>query len=257
MRSPQSYVHSNVAGFVSLLEAAAKRADPPPAVVWASSSSVYGLNEGRPFSEAHRTDRPASLYAATKKAGEEIAHVYNHIYGLSLTGSASSPDILAGKHITVFEAAGGGEVARDFTFIGDVVEGCLAALDTAERSTGAGGGGAKSGPAQLRVYNLGNTSPVPVTKLAKKRVVRMPANGDVFFTHANVSLARRELGYRPATSLAAGLRKFVDWYVDYYGVRLPATAAAARPSLAKTKRAGGGGGGAAEDAAESSLSVSA
>ncbi|CAA7400618.1 unnamed protein product [Spirodela intermedia] len=285
MRSPQSYVHSNVAGFVSLLEAAAKRADPPPAVVWASSSSVYGLNEGRPFSEAHRTDRPASLYAATKKAGEEIAHVYNHIYGLSLTGLrfftvygpwgrpdmayfSFTRDILAGKHITVFEAAGGGEVARDFTFIGDVVEGCLAALDTAERSTGAGGGGAKSGPAQLRVYNLGNTSPVPVTKLvailesllgvkAKKRVVRMPANGDVFFTHANVSLARRELGYRPATSLAAGLRKFVDWYVDYYGVRLPATAAAARPSLAKTKRAGGGGGGAAEDAAESSLSVSA
>jgi UDP-glucuronate 4-epimerase len=86
MRAPQAYVSSNVAGLVALFEAAARHADPQPAVVWASSSSVYGLNTAAPFSEEHRTDRPASLYAATKKAGEAIARAYNHIYGLSITG---------------------------------------------------------------------------------------------------------------------------------------------------------------------------
>ncbi|KAM0946587.1 putative UDP-glucuronate 4-epimerase [Dioscorea sansibarensis] len=245
MRNPQSYVSSNIAGFVSLLEVAAKSADPQPAVVWASSSSVYGLNTENPFSELHRTDRPASLYAATKKAGEEIAHTYNHIYGLSITGLRfftvygpwGRPDmayffftkaILSGKPITVFKTQDGvGEVARDFTYIDDVVKGCLGALDTAEKSTGSGG--KKKGPAQLRIYNLGNTSPVPVGKLvgilegllgvkAKKNVVKMPSNGDVPYTHANVSLAEHDFGYRPTTDLAAGLRKFVKWYVGYYGI---------------------------------------
>ncbi|KAE9604830.1 putative UDP-glucuronate 4-epimerase [Lupinus albus] len=85
MQNPQSYINSNIMGFVNLLEVA-KIAKPQPSIVWASSSSVYGLNTDNPFSELHRTDQPASLYAATKKAGEEIAHTYNHIYGLSLTG---------------------------------------------------------------------------------------------------------------------------------------------------------------------------
>ncbi|KAJ6823270.1 UDP-glucuronate 4-epimerase 3-like [Iris pallida] len=241
MKNPSSYVHSNIAGLVSLLEAA-KSAEPQPAVVWASSSSVYGLNTRVPFSEAHRTDRPASLYAATKKAGEEIAHTYNHIYGLSITalrfftvyGPWGRPDmayyfftkdILKGKPITVFQAPDGSSVARDFTYIDDIVHGLLAALDTAEKSTGLRG--KKQGPAQLRVYNLGNTSPVPVTELvsilerllkvkANKKVVNMPANGDVQFTHANISLAQRELGYHPTTDLKTGLKKFVKWYLDYY-----------------------------------------
>ncbi|KAH7684965.1 UDP-glucuronate 4-epimerase protein [Dioscorea alata] len=246
MRNPQSYISSNIAGFVSLLEVAAKSADPQPSIVWASSSSVYGLNDENPFSELHRTDRPASLYAATKKAGEEIAHTYNHIYGLSITGLRfftvygpwGRPDmayffftksILSGKPITVFKTQdGAGEVARDFTYIDDVVKGCLGALDTAEKSTGSGG--KKKGPAQLRIYNLGNTSPVPVGKLvgilegllgvkAKKNVVKMPSNGDVPYTHANVSLAEHDFGYRPTTDLAAGLRKFVKWYVQYYGIK--------------------------------------
>ncbi|GMH08048.1 hypothetical protein Nepgr_009888 [Nepenthes gracilis] len=244
MQNPQSYVASNVAGFVSLLEVA-KSADPQPAVVWASSSSVYGLNTDNPFSEAHRTDRPASLYAATKKAGEEIAHTYNHIYGLSLTGlrffTVYGPwgrpdmayffftkDILQGKPINIYKTHDGKEVARDFTYIDDVVKGCIGALDTAEKSTGSGG--KKRGPAQLRVYNLGNTSPVGVGKLvailegllnvkAKKHVITMPRNGDVPFTHANVSLAYRDFGYKPSTDLATGLRKFVKWYVGYYGVQ--------------------------------------
>lgn len=195
-----------------------------------------------PFSEIDRTDNPSSLYAATKKAGEAIAHTYNHIHGLSITGlrffTVYGPwgrpdmayffftrDILKGKQISVFEGLNGFTVSRDFTYIDDIVKGCLGALDTATKSTGSGG--VKKGPAQLRVYNLGNTSPVPVSKLvnilekllkvkANKVVSPMPANGDVLFTHANISLARRELGYKPTTDLQSGLKKFVAWYLDYY-----------------------------------------
>ncbi|KAH6789552.1 UDP-D-glucuronate 4-epimerase 3 [Perilla frutescens var. hirtella] len=242
MENPSSYVHSNIAGLVSLLEVC-KNANPQPSIVWASSSSVYGLNTKVPFSERDRTDQPASLYAATKKAGEEIAHTYNHIYGLSLTGlrffTVYGPwgrpdmayffftrDILKGKSIPIFEAANHGTVARDFTYIDDIVKGCLAALDTAEKSTGSGG--KKKGPAQLRVYNLGNTSPVPVSDLvsilerllkvkAKRLVMKLPRNGDVQFTHANISLAQRELGYKPTTDLQTGLKKFARWYLSYYG----------------------------------------
>ncbi|KAL0311668.1 UNVERIFIED_CONTAM: UDP-glucuronate 4-epimerase 3 [Sesamum calycinum] len=161
MENPSSYVHSNIAGLVNLLEAC-KNANPQPAIVWASSSSVYGLNTKVPFSERDRTDQPASLYAATKKA---------------------------------------------------------------EKSTGSGG--KKKGPAQLRVYNLGNTSPVPVSDLvsilekllkvkAKRLVMKLPRNGDVQFTHANISSAQRELGYKPTTDLKTGLKKFVEWYLGYY-----------------------------------------
>ncbi|KAB5526970.1 hypothetical protein DKX38_020817 [Salix brachista] len=242
MKNPGSYVHSNIAGFVSLLEVC-KEANPQPAIVWASSSSVYGLNTKVPFSEKDRTDQPASLYAATKKAGEEIAHTYNHIYGLSLTGlrffTVYGPwgrpdmayffftkDILNGKTIPIFEAANHGNVARDFTYIDDIVKGCLGSLDTAEKSTGSGG--KKKGPAQLRVFNLGNTSPVPVTDLvsilerllkvkAKRNIMKLPRNGDVPYTHANISYAQKEFGYKPTTDLQAGLKKFVRWYLSYYG----------------------------------------
>ncbi|XWS13353.1 hypothetical protein CRYUN_Cryun36dG0030400 [Craigia yunnanensis] len=244
MQNPQSYVSSNIAGFVSLLEVA-KAANPQPSIVWASSSSVYGLNTENPFSERDRTDQPASLYAATKKAGEEIAHTYNHIYGLALTGlrffTVYGPwgrpdmayffftkDTLQGKSIDIYQTQDQKEVARDFTYIDDVVKGCLGALDTAEKSTGSGG--KKKGAAQLRVYNLGNTSPVPVGRLvsilegllytkAKKHVITMPRNGDVPFTHANVTLAYKDFGYKPTTDLATGLRKFVKWYVTYFGIQ--------------------------------------
>ncbi|GKB30813.1 UDP-glucuronate 4-epimerase 6-like protein [Tanacetum coccineum] len=138
MQNPQSYISSNIAGFVNLLETA-KKADPQPSIVWASSSSVYGLNTENPFSESDRTDKPASLYAATKKAGEEIAHTYNHIYGLSITGlrffTVYGPwgrpdmayffftkDILQGKTINVYQTHDEKEVARDFTYIDDVVK---------------------------------------------------------------------------------------------------------------------------------------
>ncbi|KAL3738026.1 hypothetical protein ACJRO7_019538 [Eucalyptus globulus] len=240
MQNPASYVHSNIAGFVNLLEVC-KSANPQPAIVWASSSSVYGLNSKVPFSEKDRTDQPASLYAATKKAGEEIAHTYNHIYGLSITGlrffTVYGPwgrpdmayfffteDILKGKEITIYEGPDHISVARDFTFIDDIVKGCVSALDTAKKSTGSGG--KKKGSAQFRIFNLGNTSPVPVTKLvnilekllkvkARKKFLPLPRNGDVKFTHANISLAQRELGYKPTTDLETGLKKFVKWYISY------------------------------------------
>lgn len=243
MQNPNSYVHSNIAGLVTIFEIC-KSANPQPAIVWASSSSVYGLNSKVPFSESDRTDQPASLYAATKKAGEEIAHTYNHIYGLSITGlrffTVYGPwgrpdmayffftkDILQGKSIDIYQGQNKVDVARDFTYIDDIVKGCVAALDTAEKSTGSGG--KKKGPAQLRIYNLGNTSPVSVPDLvnilerllkvnAKKNVITMPSNGDVPYTHANVSLAHTELGYQPTTDLQTGLKKFVKWYLSYYGV---------------------------------------
>lgn len=243
MQNPNSYVHSNIAGLVTIFEIC-KSANPQPAIVWASSSSVYGLNSKVPFSESDRTDQPASLYAATKKAGEEIAHTYNHIYGLSITGlrffTVYGPwgrpdmayffftkDILQGKSIDVYQGLNKVDVSRDFTYIDDIVKGCVAALDTAEKSTGSGG--KKKGPAQLRIYNLGNTSPVSVPDLvnilerllkvkANKNIISMPSNGDVPFTHANVSLAHTELGYQPTTDLQTGLKKFVKWYLSYYGV---------------------------------------
>ncbi|CAI7851272.1 unnamed protein product [Closterium sp. NIES-53] len=234
--NPLAYVHSNVAGFVTLLEQAKvtmiirffairlfaavifshdpvpqrdsispvifrsptlfpspplflpllmcprQSVDPAPAIVYASSSSVYGLNSKVPFSEDDRTDRPASLYAATKKADEVLGHTYNHIYGLSITalrfftvyGPWGRPDmayfafarnIMQGKPIKVFRGPKGEELARDFTYIDDVVKGCLGALDTAEPSIGAQQGQKKKGKkrrAQFRVFNLGNTQPVKV-----------------------------------------------------------------------------------------------
>jgi UDP-glucuronate 4-epimerase len=197
-----------------------------------------------PFSENDRTDQPASLYAATKKAGEEIAHTYNHIYGLSITGLrfftvygpwgrpdmayfSFTRDILKGKPISIFQGANKQDLARDFTYIDDVVKGCVASLDTAGKSTGSGG--KKKGPAPLRIFNLGNTSPVTVPNLvsilekhlkvkAKKNTIKMPRNGDVPFTHANVSLARSQLGYNPTTNLDIGLKKFVKWYLSYHGL---------------------------------------
>ncbi|XP_022888098.1 UDP-glucuronate 4-epimerase 1-like [Olea europaea var. sylvestris] len=242
MENPNSYVHSNIAGLVTLLEAC-KNANPQPAITWASSSSVYGLNEKVPFSESDKTDQPASLYAATKKAGEEITHTYNHIYGLSITGLRfftvygpwGRPDmayfsftrnILLGKPITVYRGKNGVNLARDFTYIDDIVKGCVASLDTAKRSTGSGG--KKRGPAQYRIFNLGNKSPVTVPmmvgilekhlkKKAKKNIIEMPGNGDVPFTHANISSAGTELGYKPSTDLQTGLKKFVRWYLSYYG----------------------------------------
>jgi len=235
--NPLAYVHSNLLGFVTLLEAV-KAMDPMPPVVYASSSSVYGLNTKVPFSEEDRVDHPASLYAATKKSDEMIAHTYYNIYGMSLTGlrffTVYGPygrpdmayffftdDILSGKQIQIFQGPNGEEVMRDFTYIDDIVDGVIGSINTAPPSS--------KQEAQYRIFNLGNTQPEPVTTLvhyleqildrpANKTLVPMPPTGDVLATHANVSAAYEAFGYVPKTNLRSGLEKFVNWYRDYYGV---------------------------------------
>tara|TARA_B100000683_G_scaffold275543_1_gene326673 strand:- start:441 stop:1637 length:1197 start_codon:yes stop_codon:yes gene_type:complete len=239
VKNPGAYVHSNVAGFVTLLEEVV-RTSPMPNVIFASSSSVYGLNTKVPFSETDVTDSPASLYAATKKADELLAHAYNHIHGVALTalrfftvyGPYGRPDmayfsfansIMKGKPIKIFENADGGELARDFTYIDDVVRGTIAACDTSD-SSGKKPDGSKP---PFRVYNLGNTNPVTVSdfvsalekalgKAAKRDYVPMPKTGDVPFTHADISAAKRDLGYSPSVALDEGLKHFVHWYIEYY-----------------------------------------
>lgn len=234
-KDPHSYVSSNVSGFVQLLELA-RHSDPMPRIVYASSSSVYGLNTKVPFSEDDRVDNPASLYAATKKANEMIAHTYKHIYGLSLIGLRfftvygpwGRPDMAAfhftkkiekGEPIKIFQGPGGSELERDFTYIDDIVTGCVGAIDRVPAST--------KGTAECQVINLGNKDPVTVTYLVEcieaalgKKAVRnympMPPTGDVLKTNADVSKAKKELGYAPTTPLKEGVQKFIDWYKDYY-----------------------------------------
>ncbi len=239
VKNPGAYVHSNVAGFVTLLEEIV-RTKPVPKVIFASSSSVYGLNTKVPFSEKDVTDSPASLYAATKKADELLAHTYNHIHGVALTalrfftvyGPYGRPDmayfsfannIVKGKSIKIFKGHDGGELARDFTYIDDVVRGTIAACDTSAAS----GKRADGSKPPFRVYNLGNTHPVTVSafvdsleralgKTAKREYVPMPKTGDVPFTHADVSAAKKDLRYNPTVGLDEGLQNFVRWYVKYY-----------------------------------------
>ena len=243
-KNPHAYVHSNVAGFVSLMEVAVRQRPFIPRVIFASSSSVYGLNTKVPFSETDMTDSPASLYAATKKSDELLAHTYNAIHGVAVTalrfftvyGPLGRPDmayfsfannIVKGKPIKIFTGPGGSELARDFTYIDDVARGVIASCDTSEPSNTPSEKTAGKKKPKFRVYNLGNTHPVTVSdfvstlekhlgKEAIREYVPMPKTGDVPFTHADVSAARRDLGYEPRVSLDEGLKKFVDWYTSYY-----------------------------------------
>ena len=243
-KNPHAYVHSNVAGFVSLMEVAVRQRPFIPRVIFASSSSIYGLNTKVPFSEDDVTDSPASLYAATKKTDELLAHTYNAIHGVAVTalrfftvyGPLGRPDmayfsfannIVKGKPIKIFTGPGGSELARDFTYIDDVARGVIASCDTSEKSNTPSEKTAGKKKPKFRVYNLGNTHPVTVSdfvstlekhlgKEAIREYVPMPKTGDVPFTHADVSAARRDLGYEPRVSLDEGLKKFVDWYKSYY-----------------------------------------
>jgi len=234
-KDPASYVASNVSGFVNLLEAV-RHCNPMPRVVYASSSSVYGLNTKTPFSEEDPVDHPASLYAATKKANELMAHTYKHIYGISFIGLRfftvygpwGRPDmaafsftqkIMRDEAIKVFQGPGGSELERDFTYIDDIVQGCMAAVNAVPEST--------KETAQCKVYNLGNKDPVTVSylvdclegSLGKKAIrnyIPMPPTGDVLKTSADVSLAEKDLGYKPTTPLKDGIEKFILWYKDFY-----------------------------------------
>ncbi|MBI4718103.1 MAG: GDP-mannose 4,6-dehydratase [Planctomycetes bacterium] len=216
--APLTYVDVNVAGTVTLLEAC--RRLPGCRFIFASSSSVYGNRTNVPFRESDRVDDPISPYAATKKAGELLCHTFHHLYGMNASclrlftvyGPRQRPDlaihkfarlILAGAAVPVF---GDGTARRDFTYIDDIVDGLLRALD---RACG------------YRVYNLGEEQPVSVNELIAllEEVLELPARierlppqpGDVACTCADVSLALTELGYRPTTPLRAGLTRFAEW----------------------------------------------
>jgi UDP-glucuronate 4-epimerase len=230
---PHDYAQANLVGFVNILEGC--RAARVAHLVYASSSSVYGGNRKLPFAEDDRVDHPVSLYAATKKANELMAHTYSHLYGLPVTGLRfftvygpwGRPDmacwqftraILAGEPIAVYNR---GEMSRDFTYIDDIVDGVLAVLDAVP----APGAEAASGAA-YRVLNIGSHAPVPLLAFIgtleralgrKAQLDLQPMQpGDVPATFADVSRLQALVGERAATPLEAGIDRFVRWYLDYH-----------------------------------------
>jgi UDP-glucuronate 4-epimerase len=244
LENPHVYVRSNVVGFVNLLEAARRKNTPH--FVFASSSSVYGANKKIPFSERDNVDHPVSLYAATKKSDELIAHVYAHLYGLPLTGLRfftvygpwGRPDmalfkfcksIIEGTPIEVFNE---GKMLRDFTYIDDIVEGVVR---TMERPPAEGPGSPDGASARYRIYNIGNNHPVELTrliqvleqKIGKKAVIQMlPMQpGDVPATYADIDELSATTGYRPCTPIERGVEHFVDWYISHYRTALTASPA--------------------------------
>lgn len=246
LENPHLYVQSNVVGFVNLLESARKKNTPH--FVFASSSSVYGANKKIPFAEKDNVDHPVSLYAATKKSDELIAHVYAHLYGIPLTGLRfftvygpwGRPDmalfkfcksIIEGDPIEVFN---NGKMLRDFTYIDDIVEGVVR---TMERPPLATQGGADGSQAPHRIYNIGNNQPVELArliqvleqKIGKKAVIKMlPMQpGDVPATFADIDELSAVTGYRPHTPIEQGVERFVDWYISHYKIELKAAPAQA------------------------------
>jgi UDP-glucuronate 4-epimerase len=239
---PQPYAASNLMGFMNMLEAC--RHGQVQHLVYASSSSVYGANRKLPFSEHHTTDHPISLYAATKKANEMMAHSYASLFGLPATalrfftvyGPWGRPDmavykfthaIAEGREIQVAHA---GKVWRDFTYVDDIVEGIVRLVEkapTADPGWNAENPDPATSAAPHRVYNIGNDSPEEVNRLialieqaldrkANRVDVPLPP-GDVLETRADVTDLRRDVGFAPATSLEEGIRRFVAWYREYHG----------------------------------------
>ncbi len=243
--NPDVYIQSNLVGFSNVLEVC--RTNKISHLVYASSSSVYGLNKKVPFSVKHSTNHPISLYAATKKANELMAHTYSYLYGLPTTGLRfftvygpwGRPDmacflfanaILSNKPIQVFN---GGKMRRDFTYVEDVVEGMLNVITTpavTNKDWDAEYPDPSSSTAPYRVYNIGNNSPVELMsfirelekRLGKKAILEMKEMqaGDVVATWADVNELISEFQYKPRTTIQEGLRKFVRWYKEYYGLPL-------------------------------------
>ncbi len=219
IEQPLLYQDVNIRGTLVLLEACRRR--PGCKFIFGSSSSVYGNNKKVPFAEADRVDDPISPYAATKKAGELLCHTYHHLYGLPVTclrfftvyGPRQRPDLAIHKFVRLIEDGraipvfGDGGMRRDYTYIDDTIGGLIRAI---ERCQG------------YRVYNLGESQPIALSELialieeatGKKAVIeRYPVPpGDVECTFADVTLARRELGYEPSTDIRAGLARFVEWF---------------------------------------------
>jgi len=241
--NPQAYIDSNVVGFTNILEGC--RHQRVRHLVYASSSSVYGGNTAMPFSEHHNIDHPVSLYAATKKANELMAHTYSHLFGLPTTGLRfftvygpwGRPDmalflftkaILEGRPIDVFNH---GQMIRDFTFVDDIAEGVVRVLDRTA-SADPGFDSDKPDPARsnvpYRVFNIGNNSPVrlmefieaietAVGRVATKNFLPLQ-DGDVPATCADVSELEAWTGFRPGTPVTDGVARFVRWYRDYFKV---------------------------------------
>lgn len=243
LQNPLAYAQSNLVGFVNILEGC--RHGRVEHLVYASSSSVYGGNVKMPFAEGDAVDHPVSLYAATKKSNELMAHAYSHLYGLPATGLRfftvygpwGRPDmaywsftekILCGEPIEVFNH---GNMRRDFTYIDDIVEGVLRVID--KPATPAPGLAAQhpdpaGSSAPHRVFNIGNHDPVPLLdfiatleaalgKTAEKRFLPMQ-DGDVPATYADMTRLQDWVGFAPQTPLARGVERFVDWYRQYHGI---------------------------------------
>jgi UDP-glucuronate 4-epimerase len=243
LENPHAYVDSNIVGFTNILEGC--RHHGVEHLVYASSSSVYGSNTNMPFSVHHNVDHPVSLYAASKKANELMAHTYSHLYQLPTTGLRfftvygpwGRPDmalflftknILAGKPIDVFNY---GNHKRDFTYIDDIVEGVIRTLDhTAEPNPdwNSDSPDSATSKAPYRLYNIGNNQPVELMHyidvlqdcLGKKAELNMlPLQpGDVPATYADVQDLVNDVGYKPDTSVEDGIARFVEWYRDFYQV---------------------------------------
>jgi UDP-glucuronate 4-epimerase len=237
LKNPHAYVDSNLVGFVNLLEGC--RHSKVQHLVFASSSSVYGANPKIPFSVDDNVDHPISLYAATKKANELMAHTYSHLYGLPTTGLRfftvygewGRPDmapflftqaILAGRPIDVFNY---GKMRRDFTYIDDIVEGIVRVIDRIPQSTGE----TSDSPlrqAPYKIYNIGNNQPIELVRfievlescLGMKAVKNLlPLQpGDVLVTCADVDDLVKDVGFQPKTPIEIGVARFVDWYRSYY-----------------------------------------
>ncbi len=243
LENPAAYLSSNLVGFGNVLEAC--RHHQVEHLVYASSSSVYGANEASPFSVHDNVDHPVSLYAATKKSNELMAHAYSHLFGLPTTGLRfftvygpwGRPDmspfifirrILAGEPLDVFNY---GRHRRDFTYIDDIVEGVIRTLDRVAEPN-ADWSGESPDPATSRapwrVYNIGSNDPVELLRYievfeaclgmeAKKNLLPLQP-GDVIDTYADVQALVDDVGYRPSTSIEEGVAKFVEWYRAFYGV---------------------------------------
>jgi len=241
--NPQSYIDSNLVGFGNILEGS--RHSGVKHLVFASSSSVYGANTKLPFSEHDNVDHPVSLYAATKKANELMAHCYAHLYGLPCTGLRfftvygpwGRPDmalfkftkgILEGDPIPVFNH---GKMIRDFTYIDDIVEGVVRVIDRPASPNPDWSGktpDSATSYAPYRIYNIGNNEPVELMRyievleqsLGKKAKLEMlpMQDGDVPATYANTENLENDVGFRPRTSVEHGIAKFVEWYKSYHRV---------------------------------------
>lgn len=241
LENPHAYVKSNIGGFLNIIECCRK--DDIKHLVYASSSSVYGLNNDSIFSTSDGVDHPVSLYAATKRSNELMAHVYSHLYNLPVTGLRfftvygpwGRPDmapmlftkaIINDEPISIFN---NGQMSRDFTYVEDIVDGILKVLDnppTGKKEEFMVNALPSNSPAPFAIYNIGNNSPVGlmdfITILEQEigkqaiKIFKPMQPGDVVSTFADVSPLINEMGYEPKTDLQKGIKHFFDWYLQFY-----------------------------------------